>query len=252
MFRHKNKTKLLVGLVVLVLLLGLVVGASIASADGPVGEGAACRRSDCPVGATYQNGRWVELPGGGPAVWICDCVCTRPDASLMPAYRGIGRAYTIRANGGSINGASAFGRMWAGFWDVAEYRGWLSFELGHLPKEIEVATVVLEKVATTWLATDENASLIVELVDIGYDWPRNYNELDWPAPVAELLRLTVGEILEMVHYYDEPINIKVPPQLVEERVARGKRLTLRFRMEGGSPNNLFDVGGGMLYLKYAD
>jgi len=236
-------------LVVLVTLIaGLIVGVGPASAEGflPV-EGGECRRSDCPVGAVWGNCRWVELPEG-PVVWICDCICVPPDVVLAPA--GIGSVRSSRP------AESYPGMARVGFWGGDENLGWLSFRLTYLPeREVKVGTVVLEDVSTQW-ATDENASLVVELIDLGSP-PGNYWELSWPVPVTELLRLTTGEIWEMTNYYEEPINLPIPPALLEERIARARqnpdrRLIIRLRMEGATTNSLLDVGDAKLYIKWAD
>lgn len=290
---YKHKMLLVVGLVV-ALLAGLWVGASIAFADEPVGNDvfaiftqdasvaqytmstdepveecedcecpqgyAPCRRSDCPCGASWQDCGCIRLVAGD-CVCRCWCKCDPCDAVLTP--RSIGYAYTVHNTWGSINGKSVFGRSRVGFWgdypgNYAEYRGWVGFRLGGLPeREVAKATVVLDA-NTQWLATDENASIVVELVDMGgYGWPRNYYELNWPPAIQELLRLTAGEILEMLYYYEEPLQFQIPPALLKERIARAQQnpnwtLALRLRFDGTPANNLFDVTNAKLYIEWTD
>lgn len=259
--KHSNKM-LVVGLV---LAIGLVFGASVISADEPVrpvavvaddagndiyatfadgsGEGTTCRRSDCPCGASW--GDCQEDP------WGCWCRCDPCDAERAGS---LGYVYAIHHSWGVSYGRSVLGQAWVGFWgdnypgNYAEYRAWTTVPLGGLPeREVEKATLILD-VDTTWLATDENTSLVVELIDIGSWQPRVYYELDYPLTVAELLRLTTGEIKEMVEYYEEPLRIDVSPALLDERI--GKYFTVRFLMRGAPANNLSVIKGAELFIRF--
>lgn len=217
---------------------------------------APCRRSDCPCGASWQDCECVRLVAG-PCVCRCWCLCDPCDAVATLGYGGIGYAYATYGGWGTSYGRSVLGSVRVGFWGTSEayreYRGWLRFPSANLPEDrsVEIATAVLE-VDTQWLATDESTSLIVELVNAGPSWPRDYADLNWPVAVTELLRLTTLEVKEMVEYYGKPVRFTIPPSLLEERITQNRSLAVRFRFEGARENSLFDVDNADLYIKWAD